>query len=185
MKRGGGNHSSHGAFTFTSHHHTSARGIALHGPWAFQKQNKTKNNNTNVRKTSPPRKPPHTGLRRAGGGVPAGPARLSPPPRCRGAEPGRHHGGAQRGGEGAPGFFASPRVPRVPPGSPGPAMLRPRVSASPQELRWLQAAEDFARRALPTRQGSGGAEPPPSPELAAVLGCLRGAGRGELPLGYR
>ncbi|XP_027305466.3 CST complex subunit CTC1 isoform X1 [Anas platyrhynchos] len=55
---------------------------------------------------------------------------------------------------------------------------------SAAELRWLQAAEDFARRALPSRQGSGGAEPPPSPELAAVLGCLRGAGRGVLPLGY-
>uniref|UniRef100_A0A8B9E8L5 CST complex subunit CTC1 n=1 Tax=Anser cygnoides TaxID=8845 RepID=A0A8B9E8L5_ANSCY len=55
---------------------------------------------------------------------------------------------------------------------------------SAAERRWLQAAGDFVRRALPTRQEPGGAEPPPSPELDAVLRCLRRAGRGELPLGY-
>uniref|UniRef100_A0A8C3JVA7 CST complex subunit CTC1 n=1 Tax=Calidris pygmaea TaxID=425635 RepID=A0A8C3JVA7_9CHAR len=41
-------------------------------------------------------------------------------------------------------------------------------------------ARDFARRALPAREGPGGPEPP----LEAVLRCLRSAGGGDLPLGY-
>ncbi|XP_054690852.1 CST complex subunit CTC1 isoform X1 [Grus americana] len=49
------------------------------------------------------------------------------------------------------------------------------------EQRWLQAARDFARRALPAGEGPGGPEPPP---LDAVLRCLRSAGGGDLPLGY-
>ncbi|XP_051469127.1 CST complex subunit CTC1 isoform X2 [Apus apus] len=49
------------------------------------------------------------------------------------------------------------------------------------ERRWLQAARDFARRALPAREGPGGLEPPP---LDAVLRCLRSAVGGDLPLGY-
>nr|XP_041570408.1 CST complex subunit CTC1 isoform X2 [Taeniopygia guttata] len=46
------------------------------------------------------------------------------------------------------------------------------------EQRWLQAARDFARRALP---GPDGREPA---ALEAVLRCLRSAGGGTLPLGY-
>ncbi|XP_041570408.2 CST complex subunit CTC1 isoform X2 [Taeniopygia guttata] len=46
------------------------------------------------------------------------------------------------------------------------------------EQRWLQAARDFARRALP---GPDGREPA---ALEAVLRCLRTAGGGTLPLGY-
>ncbi|XP_042644331.1 CST complex subunit CTC1 isoform X3 [Tyto alba] len=53
---------------------------------------------------------------------------------------------------------------------------------SAAEQRWLQAARDFARRALPAREGPGGPEPPPP--LDAVLRCLRSAGGGDLPLGY-
>ncbi|KAM9245789.1 CST complex subunit CTC1 [Leptosomus discolor] len=49
------------------------------------------------------------------------------------------------------------------------------------EARWLQAAQDFTRRALPAREGPGEPEPPP---LDAVLRCLRYAGGGDLPLGY-
>ncbi|XP_063208473.1 CST complex subunit CTC1 isoform X3 [Chroicocephalus ridibundus] len=52
---------------------------------------------------------------------------------------------------------------------------------SAAEQRWLQAAGDFARRALPAREGPGRPEPPP---LDAVLRCLRSAGGGDLPLGY-
>ncbi|XP_030325240.1 CST complex subunit CTC1 isoform X1 [Calypte anna] len=52
---------------------------------------------------------------------------------------------------------------------------------SAAEQRWLQAAEDFARRALPAREGPGGLEAPP---LDAVLRCLRRVGGGDLPLGY-
>ncbi|XP_053792003.1 CST complex subunit CTC1 isoform X2 [Vidua chalybeata] len=46
------------------------------------------------------------------------------------------------------------------------------------EQRWLQAARDFVRRALP---GPDGQEPA---ALEAVLRCLRSAGGGTLPLGY-
>ncbi|KAM6145471.1 CST complex subunit CTC1 [Phoenicopterus ruber ruber] len=49
------------------------------------------------------------------------------------------------------------------------------------EQRWLQAARDFARRALPAREGPGGPEQPP---LDAVLRCLRSVAGGDLPLGY-
>uniref|UniRef100_A0A8C8AYV1 CST complex subunit CTC1 n=1 Tax=Otus sunia TaxID=257818 RepID=A0A8C8AYV1_9STRI len=52
---------------------------------------------------------------------------------------------------------------------------------SAAEERWLEAARDFARRALPACEGPGGPEPPP---LEAVLRCLRSAGGGDLPLGY-
>ncbi|XP_059677717.1 CST complex subunit CTC1 [Gavia stellata] len=52
---------------------------------------------------------------------------------------------------------------------------------SAAEQRWLQAARDFARRALPAREGPGGPEPPP---LDAVLRCLRSAAGGDLLLGY-
>ncbi|XP_074963518.1 CST complex subunit CTC1 [Phalacrocorax aristotelis] len=55
------------------------------------------------------------------------------------------------------------------------------AEASAAEQRWLQAARDFARRALPAREGPGGPEPPP---LDAVLRYLRSAGGGDLPLGY-
>ncbi|KAM6309760.1 CST complex subunit CTC1 [Podargus strigoides] len=50
---------------------------------------------------------------------------------------------------------------------------------SAAEHRWLQAARDFARRAIPAREGPGGPEP-----LDAVLRCLRSACGGDLPLGY-
>ncbi|RMC07649.1 hypothetical protein DUI87_17126 [Hirundo rustica rustica] len=46
------------------------------------------------------------------------------------------------------------------------------------EQRWLRAARDFVRRALP---GPDGQEPA---ALEAVLRCLRSAGGGTLPLGY-
>ncbi|XP_014108757.1 PREDICTED: CST complex subunit CTC1 [Pseudopodoces humilis] len=46
------------------------------------------------------------------------------------------------------------------------------------EQRWLQAARDFVRRALP---GPDGREPA---ALEGVLRCLRSAGGGTLPLGY-
>ncbi|XP_064375774.1 CST complex subunit CTC1 isoform X2 [Dromaius novaehollandiae] len=52
---------------------------------------------------------------------------------------------------------------------------------SAAEQRWLQAAQAFARRALPAREGPGGAAPAP---VDAVLRCLRAAGGGDLPLGY-
>ncbi|OPJ69380.1 CST complex subunit CTC1 isoform A [Patagioenas fasciata monilis] len=52
---------------------------------------------------------------------------------------------------------------------------------SAAEQRWLQAARDFIRRALPGHEGPGGPEPPP---LDAVLRCLRSAGGGDLPLAY-
>ncbi|XP_075293619.1 CST complex subunit CTC1 isoform X1 [Opisthocomus hoazin] len=60
---------------------------------------------------------------------------------------------------------------------PGAVMAEP----SAAEQRWLQAARDFARRALPACEGPGGPEPQP---LDAVLRCLRSAGGGDLPLGY-
>ncbi|XP_069723006.1 CST complex subunit CTC1 [Phaenicophaeus curvirostris] len=49
------------------------------------------------------------------------------------------------------------------------------------EQRWLQAAREFARRALPDGEGPRGTEPP---LLDLVLRRLRGAGGGDLPLGY-
>lgn len=52
---------------------------------------------------------------------------------------------------------------------------------SAAEQRWLQAARDFAVRALPACPGPGGTELPP---LDAVLRCVRSAGGGNLPLGY-
>ncbi|XP_049680626.1 CST complex subunit CTC1 isoform X1 [Accipiter gentilis] len=52
---------------------------------------------------------------------------------------------------------------------------------SAAEQRWLEAARDFARRALPAREGPDGPEPP---QLDAVLRCLRSAVGGDLPLGY-
>ncbi|XP_054242700.1 CST complex subunit CTC1 [Indicator indicator] len=52
---------------------------------------------------------------------------------------------------------------------------------SAAEQRWLQAARDFVRRALPALEEPGESEPPP---LDAVLQCLRKASSGDLPLGY-
>lgn len=52
---------------------------------------------------------------------------------------------------------------------------------SAAEQRWLQAARDFAVRALPACPGPGGTELSP---LDAVLRCVRSAGGGNLPLGY-
>ncbi|XP_021253061.1 CST complex subunit CTC1 [Numida meleagris] len=49
---------------------------------------------------------------------------------------------------------------------------------SAAEQRWLQAARDFALRALPARPEPGGTP------LDAVLRCVRSAGGGDLPLGY-
>ncbi|CAN8195200.1 unnamed protein product [Coccothraustes coccothraustes] len=46
------------------------------------------------------------------------------------------------------------------------------------EQRWLRAARDFVRRALPGPDGQEAAA------LEAVLRCLRSAGGGTLPLGY-
>ncbi|XP_061310191.1 CST complex subunit CTC1 [Pezoporus flaviventris] len=53
---------------------------------------------------------------------------------------------------------------------------------SAAEQRWLQAAQDFSRRALPAQEGPGAPEGPPL--LDAVLRCLRSAVGGDLPLGY-
>ncbi|XP_048150530.1 CST complex subunit CTC1 isoform X1 [Corvus hawaiiensis] len=52
------------------------------------------------------------------------------------------------------------------------------AAPSAAEQRWLRAARDFARRALPAPDGQ---EPA---ALEAVLRCLRSASGGTLPLGY-
>ncbi|XP_015729845.1 CST complex subunit CTC1 isoform X3 [Coturnix japonica] len=63
------------------------------------------------------------------------------------------------------------------------AVVTGAVMAEPSaaEQRWLQAARDFALRALPADPGPGGAE---RASLDAVLRCVRSAGGGDLPLGY-